>query len=95
MHLAVILVGLVGVLESGCAGTGKGARHPVRQRAPFDLRCDADELSYERLDERTIGVSGCGKNATYVELCHDRIHALGRFVATEEECQWVMNSSAR
>ncbi|HEY5960218.1 MAG TPA: hypothetical protein VIV60_26880 [Polyangiaceae bacterium] len=87
------------VLTGACAETTSGAKHPVRARAPFDLHCDAQELSFDRLDEKTIGVSGCGKRATYIETCRDTIDSGASFIVkapvTDTECQWVMNSSGR
>jgi hypothetical protein len=38
----------------------------LRARAAFDLACPSDALQLQALAERTYGVDGCGKRATYV-----------------------------
>ena len=38
----------------------------VRKKAPFELSCDAAQLTYVLIDERNRGVEGCGKKAMYV-----------------------------
>jgi hypothetical protein len=38
----------------------------IEPRAAFDLGCDAAQLKLLVLDERSIGVEGCGRRATYV-----------------------------
>ncbi len=82
-----------------CGGSTQGAKHPVKKRAPFDLHCSASELEFERLDDKTIGVSGCGKRATYVEVCRQTLDGAGTFFTgvaiTDEECQWHMDSRGR
>ena len=40
----------------------------IEPRAAFDLGCDAAQLKLLVLDERSIGVEGCGRRATYVSL---------------------------
>jgi hypothetical protein len=37
----------------------------VRGRASFDLQCDKEQLTSTKLDPVTVGVSGCGKRASY------------------------------
>lgn len=69
-------------------------RHPVAVRAPFDLACPREQLRYARLDKNTMGVSGCGRRATYVRVCHDRIASTGPYgVDTYAECRWLLNAS--
>jgi hypothetical protein len=97
--MLVGMVGCVGAQVAACAETTSGAKHPVRARAPFDLHCSAEDLAFERFDAKTIGVSGCGRRATYVEHCRDTIDAAGTYITglpmTDTECQWIMNSSSR
>jgi len=38
----------------------------LRTRAAFDLVCVGDSLQVQSIGERTYGVEGCGKRATYV-----------------------------
>ena len=55
-------------------------------RAEFDLRCPRQQLKVFRIDQRTNGVQGCGRQATYVESCDgDRSGGMG-------SCTWVLNS---
>ena len=57
-------------------------------RAQFDLACPPASLHWVSLDDKTWGDTGCGKRATYVEVCHVAPGAWG------EDCQWMMNSAA-
>jgi hypothetical protein len=47
-----------------CATSGNLGE--LRTRAAFDLACPSDSLQTHPLSERTVGVDGCGKRATYV-----------------------------
>jgi hypothetical protein len=38
----------------------------LRKKAPFDLNCAADQLSYTFIDDKNRGVEGCERRATYV-----------------------------
>ena len=51
------------VLAAGCGASMK----QLETRASYDLSCG--DLDYKQLDDRTFGVQGCGKRATYVESC--------------------------
>lgn len=78
----------------GCEETTEApAKHPVKARAPFDLHCPERELNFDKLDENTLGVSGCGRHATYVRICRDRIEANPVYIDSEEECRWLMDSA--
>jgi hypothetical protein len=69
-------------------------RHPVAVRAPFDLNCAREQLRYDRLDKNTMGVSGCGRRATYVRVCNDRIQkGWGARIDTYVECRWLLNAA--
>ena len=90
----------LGCLAVACGGppeseAPKGPkRHPVAVRAPFDLNCPREQLSYNRLDKKTMGVAGCGRRATYVRVCHDRIgDSWGNHVSTYVECSWMLNAA--
>jgi hypothetical protein len=37
----------------------------ILSRAPFDLDCPAEELTYKVLANDVVGVLGCGRRATY------------------------------
>lgn len=50
----------------------------LRRKAPFDLTCDAEDVTYAYIDYVTRGVVGCGRQLTYVYV--DR--------------QWIANVAA-
>jgi hypothetical protein len=37
----------------------------LEERAPFDLSCSAEQLTYQDLSAATVGVDGCGRRASY------------------------------
>jgi hypothetical protein len=39
-----------------------------------------------------MGVSGCGRRATYVRVCHDRVNTERPF-STYAECRWLLNAA--
>ena len=49
-------------------------------RAAFDLQCPESEIQARLLSDHVAGVVGCGKRATYNDVCR----GLGA-------CQWVLN----
>jgi hypothetical protein len=55
----------------------------VKKRAAFDLNCPAQSLAVSEIGNRTFGVRGCDKQATYL--------ATGE-CSTEGSCTAVMNS---
>ena len=61
---------------------------PLRPRAAFDLNCPEKSITLIKIDEKTTGARGCGKQATYVESCQ------GTPSGNETNCQWLMNSTA-
>jgi hypothetical protein len=63
------------VLLAGCAQPGFRPRTSwfderkewLKDRAAFDLDCPAGQLKTQELgNERTVGVTGCGRRATYL-----------------------------
>jgi hypothetical protein len=66
----------------------KPAKHPVVQMAPFDLDCPRAELHYYKINGKTWGVRGCGKQTKYVEVCHS---VNNPWMMPYEDCQWVQN----
>src|SRR5262245_48288002 len=81
------------LLASGCGAPEPQApkRHPVAVRAPFDLDCPREQLAYQRLDPKTMGVSGCGRRATYILICRDRIDKESLRIDTYVECTWTLD----
>lgn len=57
--------------------TAKAVRS-VEKSAPFELDCDAQELTYKELAPQKIGVNGCSRRVVYVF-----VQGVG----------WVVNSS--
>jgi hypothetical protein len=57
---------LVVMLAVGCLSAVERREDRLRQRAAFDMRCDAGALSISELDRRTAGVEGCGQRGVYV-----------------------------
>ena len=68
---------------SGCFASASPSQ--LTKRASFDLGCD--QLKVQEIDEKTQGVTGCGKRATYVESCD------GPPGATGVTCTWVINGA--
>lgn len=67
-----------------------GADHDqLKTRSAFDLKCPEEKIVLKEIDERTIGVIGCGQRATYVESCNGPKY---EFAST---CTWVLNSDSR
>lgn len=66
---------------SGCAASLEN----LVARAQFDLDCPEKDLRVVPLDSKTRGVTGCGKRATYLEVCD--LTGWGPM-----NCRWVLNS---
>lgn len=70
------------LLTIGCSGA------PIEglvSRAQFDLNCPERDIRVQMLDDKTRGVTGCGKRATYLEVCDTT--GWGNM-----NCRWVLNS---
>jgi hypothetical protein len=74
---------LGGSLVAACGATAE----QLTRRASFDLNCPEHNLRYHAIDDRTQGVVGCGKRATYISTC-DRTRD-----GWEANCTWVINGS--
>jgi hypothetical protein len=85
MLAAAVLLGM-----AACATSDQSPLETLRlrKRASFDLDC-AGEIQVIRLDEKTRGVRGCARQATYVQLCDGPANELMR------SCVWVMNNGSR
>jgi hypothetical protein len=59
----------------------------VKKRASFELDCNGRELKAFWIDDKTIGVKGCGHRLVYVQVCNGQ--------GITEECQWVLNSESK
>jgi hypothetical protein len=59
--------------------------HPLTMRASFDFNCAKKKLRYVKIDDRSYGVVGCNRQATYIEACNG-----GGFLRS---CSWVLNGA--
>jgi hypothetical protein len=78
-------VALFGMLLLGATLLACGADEveQLRARSSFDLQCPKDQLRMVRIDDRTVGVTGCGTRAVYVESC------------SFDDCTWILNSDGK
>jgi hypothetical protein len=67
----------------GCGAT----QEQLVRRAAFDLNCSESQISVVELDDRSRGVSGCGKKAVYLESCTTQNRE-------RSSCTWVLNTPA-
>jgi hypothetical protein len=74
-------IGVLSLLLAVTAGCGASLKD-LKARAAFDLQCK-EPLTLTKLNDQSWGVSGCAKQATYVEHCVDPL---------QPECNWVLNS---
>lgn len=58
-------------------------------RVAFEMRCAKDKVTTTSLSPNTVGVAGCGQQATYVWSCP---HGPEFFSSA---CNWVLNSDSR
>jgi hypothetical protein len=76
-------------LAAACAtAPPKNEPGPLTKRASFDLNCPARELMATKLDDKTIGVRGCGKRTVYIEVCGVDPKKQ-RLLDYEETCRWL------
>ena len=82
---AAAVLGLSTVLGLSAGACRAGSRADrLAQRAAFDLGCTTGELWFQKIDDRTTKVTGCGKHGTYVESC-DGLHT-----SKDTTCSWVL-----
>ena len=63
-------------------------REALIRRASFDLSCDRNLVRTQPLDARTVGVSACESQVTYVWSCpHNPAIYSGK-------CTWLMNNES-
>jgi len=94
MRGALLLIALIGAGACGGADVNVDVA-TVKTRASFDLNCPEDEVRGRWLDDNTLGVTACGKRATYVKECHSNVTTSPLAAAMSEDCRWIMNNSAR
>ncbi len=81
-HKILVAITLIGSLH-GCAST---MTNTVLNRATFDLDCPSKSIKTQELGFKTVGVTGCGKRATYV---------LNGECTSNKSCQAIMNSALK
>ena len=74
------LVLSLAIASTSCSATMMSV---VKRRAAFDLNCPAQSLAVTELGNRTFGVRGCERQATYLTTGE---------CSTEGNCTAVMNS---
>lgn len=82
------VVATLAALLAGCAA--HATQSQLINRAAFDLQCDADAISVVEIDDLTRGARGCGRQATYVEICDG---AKNGGNSSQTKCTWVMNTA--
>jgi hypothetical protein len=55
----------------------------IQQQGAFDLKCDASQVTVQRLNTDTFGAGGCDRQASYVLLC------------SGSDCRVVQNSQSQ
>jgi hypothetical protein len=71
LPLAVLL--LAGCVES--LGRDGFLRRSGDTRAAFELKCPLDRLTLVEINDRTMGVEGCGQRAVYTLRATGRYHS--------------------
>jgi hypothetical protein len=61
----------------------------LSKRASFDLACPVRDLHGEDIDDKTVGVRGCGRRAVYIYACHNERPPGYGLLAEKRECQWL------
>jgi hypothetical protein len=83
-------IGLCAVAVTACTPTVAtphtvgGGLAELQARSSFDLGCGQEQLRLYNFDERTKGVSGCGRRLTYVRSCE-----LNNGVSS---CTWMLDT---
>jgi hypothetical protein len=58
----------------------------LKSRASFDFDCPKSSIKTVTIDDRTKGVTGCGRRAVYVQTCARPLSTI------DQQCTWVMNT---
>jgi len=70
--LASCALGACVTVNSGSGQKGHATIEQLRARAAFEMDCAEGKLTVTPIDARVKGVSGCGRKATYVEVCEKK-----------------------
>lgn len=85
MRLLLCFVFVTGAVGCLSAAEGRKTMNQLLRRAAFDLRCPEIEIEAQSLGPRTVGVRGCGAQASYLLICNERM--------IPRRCSWVMNGA--
>lgn len=87
VRLSVVALAGCTLLIGGLLACVNSAATPeqLRTRVAYDFDCPENQLALQQLDDRTYGVTGCGRRGTYVESCDGRKGDFGT------KCTWVLN----
>ncbi len=66
-------------------------KNNLTDRAAFDFQCDKSNIQQTKIDENTVSVKACNKQATYVMQCES---VPGIQLSGPPPCKWIMNTSA-
>ena len=86
-------IGLCAAAVTACAPTAAspptvgGGLTELQARSAFDLGCGQEQLRLYNFDDRTKGVSGCGRRLTYVRSCE-----INNGV---NSCTWMLDTPTR
>jgi hypothetical protein len=84
----VIAMSLAALGSANCATGVPVAKEKLLRRAAFDLSCTRQQLTITTIDEDVRAVDGCGRQATYVQVCDGPVSEVSR------TCNWLMNGRA-
>ncbi len=90
MRILKLSIPLVAFAAATCGA--HATNDQLRARAAFDLDCDGGKLHMIKIDERTVGVRGCGAKAIYIESCEVGANQFGSY---RHNCTWVLNADTR
>ena len=89
MAAAALVLGGAGCATTGPSATELLANRRLVARAASDLDCPTEPLGITNLDDATRIVIGCGRQATYVEICDAPWNDVTR------RCTWLLNGAIR
>jgi hypothetical protein len=76
------------VVLLGAVSCGGATLVDLVARAKFDLQCPEADLQFTTIDDHTHGVSGCGKQATYLRVCATTGWG-------EMNCRWTLDAATK
>lgn len=85
----VIAMSLAALGSANCAtGVPVATKEKLLRRAAFDLSCSRQQLTITTIDDDVRAVDGCGRQATYVQICD------APAIDPTRTCNWLMNGRA-